>query len=258
MVQKFSRMLILLLLAGFHNSVQAQDSSAAVEIDPSKPTNFYTQVNSAAELSWGKAATLMGVRISGQYTFNPNNLLLFELPWMANLDNKKSGIGDIRFRYFNILKKNYSKSFPKVATIAPSIDIYVPTGSVEKGTGKGSWVVAPGIVWGWFFSSKIQAFPIISYQYISKPTSDKIPDALRYERHGLTFQSVCNYSFTKRTFVQLTPIYAINDLQRGGNAFTTELKLSHMPTAKSKIQLFWREEFTGSQHTVNLGYTFYL
>ncbi|OLY93369.1 hypothetical protein BUE76_16895 [Cnuella takakiae] len=236
----------------------AQDSTATLEIDPSKPTNFYTQINVAAEVSWGVLPTLLGARVNGQYSINASNLVLFELPYMANLENNRSGIGDVRLRYFNIAFKDYSKVFPKVAALAPSIDIYMPTGSVAKGLGAGSWTLAPCIVWGWFINAKIQAFPIISYQYISKPNSDKVPDALRFERHGLTFQSVCNYSFTKRTFLQLTPIYAINDLKRGGsNGFTTEVKLSHMPTARSKVQLFWRELFTLEQHTVNLGYTFY-
>jgi hypothetical protein len=58
--------------------------------------------------------------------------------------------------------------------------------------------------------------------------------------------------------MQLTPIYAIDDLSRGSDAFTTELKLSNMPTTKSKIQLFIREEFTRKQTTINAGYTLYL
>jgi hypothetical protein len=101
-------------------------------------------------------------------------------------------------------------------------------------------------------------FPIVSYQYISKPGSDLIPEALRYDKHGLTFQAIGNYSFSKKTFLQVTPIYAINDLSRGGDAFTMEVKLSNMPTTKSKIQLFIGQEFTRNQTTINAGYTVYL
>jgi hypothetical protein len=257
MYKILSSFIFLLILS---TSVHAQDSTAkkVEEIDPAKPTNFYTQVNVAAEYSFGKADELIGVRISGQYTFNPNNLVLFELPLLYNTDRKAGGIGDIRLRYFGIIKKDYSKTFPKVATVAPTLDVSLPTGSVKNGIGSSSLVLAPGLVWGYFFNAKTQVFPIISYQYISKPGSDLIPEALRYDKHGLTFQAIANYSFSKKTFLQVTPIYAINDLSRGGDAFTAEVKLSNMPTNKSKIQLFIRQEFTRKQTTINAGYTLYL
>jgi len=241
-------------------SINAQDTNEnnATEIDPAKPTNFYTQVNVAAEYSFGRADELVGIRISGQYTFNPNNLVLFELPLLYNTDKSAGGIGDIRLRYFGIIKKDYSKTFPKIATVAPTVDVVLPTGSFENGIGSSSLVVAPGLVWGYFFNAKTQVFPIISYQYISKPGSDLIPEAFRYDKHGLTFQAIANYSFSKTLFMQVTPIYAINDLDRGGDAFTTEFKLSKMPTTKSKIQVFVRQEFTRKQTTINAGYTLYL
>jgi len=237
---------------------KSQDTTGAVEIDPAKPTNFYTQVNVAAEYSFGRADELIGTRISGQYTFNPNNLILFELPLLYNLDRKAGGLGDIRLRYFGIIKKDYSKTFPKVATIAPTLDVVLPTGSFKNGLGSSSLVLAPGIVWGYFFNAKTQVFPIISYQYISKPGSDLIPESLRDDKHGLTFQAIGNYSFSKRTFIQVTPIFAINDLQTGTTGFTTEVKLSYLPTKTSKLQLFVRQEFTRKQTTINTGYTVYL
>jgi hypothetical protein len=242
------------------SGIKAQESSNqnSEEIDPAKPTNFYTQVNVAVEYSFGKADELMGTRVSGQYTFNPNNLVLFELPLLYNLDRKAGGLGDIRLRYFGILKKDYSKTFPRVATIAPTMDLVLPTGSYENGLGSSSLVVSPGLVWGWFFSEKMQVFPIISYQHISKPGSDLISDQLNYDRHGITFQAIANYSFSKKTFLQVTPIYAINDLSRGGESFTTEFKFSHLPTSTSKIQIFVREEFTRRQTTINAGYTLFL
>lgn len=249
---------VILLTISF-SSIKAQDSTAKVaEIDPAKPTNFYTQVNVAAEYSFGKADELVGVRISGQYTFNPNNLVLFELPLLYNTDRKAGGIGDIRLRYFGIIKKDYEKTFPKVATIAPTVDISLPTGSFKNGIGSSSFVIAPGLVWGYFFNAKTQVFPIISYQYISKPGSDLIPENFRTDKHGLTFQAIGNYSFSKKTFLQVTPIYAINDLSNGTNAFTAEFKLSNLPTPKSKIQVFVRQEFTRKQTTINAGYTLYL
>jgi len=251
--------LLALLLISF-SSINAQDSTGkkVEEIDPAKPTNFYTQVNLAAEYSFGKADELIGTRISGQYTFNPNNLVLFELPLLYNTDRKAGGLGDIRLRYFGIIKKDYNKTFPKVATVAPTLDVVLPTGSFKNGLGSSSLVVAPGLVWGYFFNAKTQVFPIVSYQYIRKPGSDLVPEDLRYDKHGLTLQAIANYSFNKKTFLQVTPIYAINDLSRGGDAFTAELKLSNLPTTKSKIQLFIRQEFTRKQTTINAGYTVYL
>jgi len=255
---KIAGLFALLLMS--ISSIKAQDSTAnkVEEIDPAKPTNFYTQVNVAAEYSFGKGDELVGTRISGQYTFNPNNLVLFELPLLYNIDRKAGGLGDIRLRYFGIIKKDYNKTFPKVATVAPTLDVVLPTGSFKNGTGSSSLVLAPGLVWGYFFNAKTQVFPIISYQYIGKPGSDLVPKELRYDKHGLTFQAIGNYSFSKKTFLQITPIYAINDLSRGGDAFTTEVKLSNLPTPKSKIQLFIRQEFARKQTTINLGYTLYL
>lgn len=235
--------------------IQAQDSE---EIDPAKPTNFYTQVNVAAEYSFGKADELIGTRINGQYSFNSNNLVLFEVPFLYNLDRDAAGLGDIRLRYFGIIKKDYSKTFPKIAAIAPTVDVVLPTGSFEKGIGSSSLVISPGLVWGWFFSEKTQVFPIISYQHISKPGSNLVPEEFRYDKHGMTFQAIANYSFSKKTFLQVTPIYAINDLSRGGDSFTTEFKMSYMPTVTSKVQIFLRQEFTRSQTTINAGYTLYL
>jgi hypothetical protein len=250
---------IILVLISFSN-IKGQDSTSqkSVEIDPAKPTNFYTQVNVAAEYSFGDADELIGTRISGQYTFNPNNLVLFELPLLYNIDRKGGGIGDIRLRYFGIVKKDYSKTFPKVATIAPTLDVLLPTGSYKNGVGSSSLVISPGLVWGWFFSEKTQLFPIISYQHIGKPTSSLVPEELRYDKHGITFQTIVNYSFSKKTFMQVTPIYAVNDLNRKGNAFTTEFKFSHLPTTHSKIQVFVRQEFTRRQTTINAGYTLFL
>jgi len=237
----------------------AQDTSVIKnEIDPAKPTNFYTQVNFAAEYSFGKADELIGTRISGQYTFNPSNLVLFELPLLYNIDRKAGGLGDIRLRYFGIIKKDYNKTFPKVATIAPTLDVVFPTGSYKNGLGTSSLIISPGLVWGWFFNEKTQLFPIISYQYISKLFTSEVPDDLNFDKHGFTFQAIANYSFSKKTFLQVTPIFAINDINKGANAFITEFKFSHLPTSKSKIQLFIRQEFTRRQTTINIGYTIYL
>ncbi len=63
--------------------------------------------------------------------------------------------------------------------------------------------------------------------------------------------------YSKKSLMQVTPIYAINDLSQGDDGFTVEFKFSHLPTTTSKIQVFVREVFTHSQTTVNTGYTLF-
>ena len=104
--------LILMASSLFTASLSAQDSLLNKKnIDPSKPTNLYTQVNTNLEYQAGKNQNLFGIRANVQYAFNPDNLLLVELPLLNNDRTSKFGLGDTRVRYFNAIKRNISKSF---------------------------------------------------------------------------------------------------------------------------------------------------
>jgi len=62
----------------------AQDQEQQ-DIDPSKPTNLYTQINVQGEYKdFIAGGDLLGTRINIQYAPNPDNLILGELPILHN------------------------------------------------------------------------------------------------------------------------------------------------------------------------------
>ena len=75
MKYRFPSLILALLICA---QVNAQDSSSASkkDIDPSKPTNLYTQVNLNLEYQNGKQQNLFGARVNVQYALNPDNLFL--------------------------------------------------------------------------------------------------------------------------------------------------------------------------------------
>ena len=232
-------------------------STSTSEIDPSKPTNLYTTINTSLEYSTGDVFEEVGVRISGQYAFNASNLLLFEVPVQRELNNGATGIGNIRLRYFGVLYKDYTRVFPKVAVVAPAVDIYLPGAKADKGIGYGSISTTTGIATGFFFSEKVQAYPIISYLYISKYTNMNLPDGYIPAVSGLNFQCITSWSISDRFFLQFNPAYSIDNLKTGSASFLTEFVLGYQPTERSNITLYGKEEFSIHQRTANIGYTFY-
>lgn len=89
-----------LLLLALPLGTWAQDAAPA-DIDPSKPTNLYTQLNVQGEYTSATGYELVGSRINVQYAFNPNNLLLAEIPILHHTGTNKTGLSDMRARYFN-------------------------------------------------------------------------------------------------------------------------------------------------------------
>ena len=61
-------------------------------VDASKPTNLYTQLNAAFEYQSRDGSDLYGTRINVQYAFNPDNLLLLEVPLLYNEGTNKSSL----------------------------------------------------------------------------------------------------------------------------------------------------------------------
>jgi len=180
----FLASLLLIIISNLSVNAQTASVSGKPAIDPSKPSNLYTQIN--ANLEWQTAATqnLYGIRANVQYAFNPNNLLLFEVPLLFNNKGASSGLGDLRFRYFNVVKRNLS---PSLIAVAPFVDISVPTGSFEKGLGTSSWSLAGGLVLGYVVSKKLALFPGISYVHQTKAMTSLMPDALKIPAMELDF-----------------------------------------------------------------------
>lgn len=164
---------IVFLLIFSTATVYSQDTSG--EIDASKPTNFYSMLDNTLENTSSPGQNIFGYR--GKIMFAPSeaHLILGEVPLLYNDRTSIFGIGDIRARYFFLPYKNYDNF---LGAFGPSIDFFAPTGSFENGIGSGRWIISPGITIGLMVADWIQFFPIISYQYASKPVYDNPSAAL--------------------------------------------------------------------------------
>lgn len=257
-MKKYLIVLLLLLLSG--TLVFGQEGGVVreeAEIDPSKPTNLYTQVNVQPEYQDGKADNLFGARIAIQYAINPDNLIMAEVPFLYNDRTQKSGLSDFRFRYFRAVKRNIS---PKFIAIAPFTDISLPVGSYEKGLGTGSWSIATGVVGGFIVSSKFAIFPGISYIHVTKSSTDLIPDSLKFTSNGVGLQLNGSYSFSKRTFMFINPIPSfINTNGTWKSIWSGEFSLNRIfiPN-KFKGNISFNPNFTNDLYIYRIGATFFL
>lgn len=211
------------------------------DIDPSKPTNLYTQLNMLAEFTSGEGYNLYGTRINYQYAINPDNLILAEVPLLYNDATNKFGLSDIRVRYFYAAKRNLS---PKVIAIVPFADITLPTGSAANGLGSDSWSLAVGGVVGLALNTKVSLFPGLSYVYLTGP-----------EAGGVGLQTNLSYKFNPRTFVFINPIVTFFEFD---TVWQGELNLNHIVTPnKFKVNVGWYPNFTSNSDTFRAGCTFF-
>lgn len=248
---------VTLFFVGVSALGQDSTSSGAKTIDPSKPTNLYTQVNAQLEYQSGKAQDLYGVRMNFQYALNADNLFLIELPFLYNNRTSSFGIGDARIRYFNAVKRNITPTF---IAIAPFADISVPLGSFSKGLGTSSWSLAGGVVFGFVASKKLALFPGISYVHITKPDQPSYSSSQAFSTNGVGLQFNASYSFNKSTFLFINPTPAF--LSTGGNwntVWSGELSLNKIiKPNRLKANVFWGPNFTTNVHTFRIGATFFL
>jgi len=228
--------------------------ASAQEVDASKPTNFYPLLDNSLEVNSRDAGgNLMGYRAQLMYPPSEAHLLLFEVPLLYNSETKKSGIGDLRGRYFFLPYKNYDKF---LGAFGPSIDVFAPTGSFEDGLGSSRWSLSPGLTAGLMIADWIQAFPIISYVYASKPTTDLIPEDQKRETHGLSLQAIIPVVFTEKFFAQITPVYSLNDFTDAKqDRYVQEVLLSYAIASTLQTSAFWRGNFKDKDHTFRVGVT---
>jgi hypothetical protein len=252
-----STILFLFFLLTVTAQTDTSTSKPSKQIDPSKPSNLYTQVNGNLEFQSSSSNNLYGLRVNVQYAFNPNNLFFLELPLLNNSKGSTSGLGDIRFRYFNVAKRNLS---PKVIALAPFVDIGIPTGSYEKGLGSSSWSLAGGLVMGYVVSKQLALFPGISYVHVTKAQSKIIPDALKTNRNGIGLQFNASYSFNSSTFLFINPTPSF--LNSNGNWTTTwagELNFNKIVKPnKLLFNAYWGPNFTNKIHVYRFGATVFL
>jgi hypothetical protein len=230
------------------------DSAHAQDIDASKPTNFYPLLDNSVEYNArDTGGNLFGYRAQIIYPPSDAHLFLAEVPLLYNDASEKFGVGDLRLRYFFLPYKDYDKFF---GAFGPSVDISAPTGSFENGLGSNSWVVAPGATAGFMFADWIQSFLIVSYQYVSKPTSDLVPDEQKRTRHGLTIQALTSVVFSDKFFMQITPIYSMGDFTEEKNdRYIQEVMASYALTPTLQASAFWRGVFADKNHTFRVGLT---
>lgn len=227
------------------------------EIDASKPTNFYTQLYNHLEYDSRKSGgDVMGYRAEFMFAPSEAHLILAELPLLYHNGTDKFGIGDFRARYFYLPYKNYDKF---IGAFGPSVDIYAPTGSYENGLGSSSWLIQPGVTVGLMAADWIQLFPILSYQYTSKPSSDAIPEAFRKEQHGISFQIIAPIIFSDKFFMQITPIYTASNISdERVDRYIQELIAQYAISPKLQLSTFYRGVFKDENHTARLALVVFL
>ena len=220
------------------------------DIDPSKPTNLYTQVNADAEYANTPNARLIGMRFNIRYAPNQNNLLLAEVPIMYNTASKRLGPSDFRIRYFTVVKRNLSQ---RLIAVAPFLDITAPTGSTAHGLGLGSWSFAAGGVIGYVISPKFAMFPGLGYVHITRPT------ATATAANGISLQMNGSYSFSSRTFMFINPTPVF--LNRAGvwkSVWSGDVSLTRILIPnKFTMNVGFAPNFTTDVYTCRIGSTLF-
>lgn len=109
-------------------------------------------------------------------------------------------------------------------------------------------------------SRTISAFPVLSYIYTSKPTSDLIPEDSKEVDHGLNIQVISSFVLSDDAFLLITPIYDLKDIQdEKEDDFLIEIE-SVFDIARDKFQVgaFYRYGFISEVHTFRVFFTFFL
>ncbi|OHX67346.1 hypothetical protein NH26_13840 [Flammeovirga pacifica] len=241
------KILALLTLLIWGNYIYAQEEEV---IDASKPTNFYSQMD--IQFEHAGSNDQYGLRNSFIIAPSEKHLVLGELPILHNTKTGATGIGDVRLRYFYLPYKNYDKL---IGAFGPSIDVYAPTGNVDKGLGNGRWVVAPGLTLGVMAFEKVQFFPIISYQYMSE-VAGQVDMAGNTAMHGMTFQVVTPIVFNPKMYMQVTPIVQLPDFRHAHTNLACEILLAYSIREKMQLSGFYKADQTYGQ-TFRLGTTIF-
>lgn len=256
---KYFCFILFSICAGIKVSAQdagSQQGDESQEIDASKPTNFYTTLDNSLEFSQRPNANVFGYRASATFAVSESHLVLAEVPLLYNDATKNFGLGDVRARYFWLPYKNYDKFF---GAFGPSLDVFAPTGDVDNGIGSGSWVISPGITMGLMVADWIQVFPIISYQYVSKSNTSLIPEDLKTDANGLTFQAIIPIIISERFFTSVTPIYRLNDFsnEKSGN-FVQAFSAVYVLNDKVQLTSFYSNNSKANVNVFRLGATIFL
>jgi len=254
-MRKFNIYVVILLGTVFSLTATAQHKKQ--EIDPSKPTNMYTEVSVNLDYKKSDAENMYGVRGSISYAINPDNLLMAEIPVYRNDLTGKTGLSDIRVRYFTAVKRDISHTF---IAVAPFLDVTMPTGNFENGLGASSWSISAGSVIGLMLSEQFGLFPGLGIVHLTKPGTDLIPDSEKFTSTGLGFQFNASYSFDKNTYLFVNPTPSImntNGTWKTYWAGEASLNRIFIPNIL-QMSLYWGPNFTNKTNSYRLGASFYL
>lgn len=244
-------------------SSKAQDTVTIVEpiptekeIDASKPTNLYTQVNVLPEYQNIKnGSDLYGSRFNIQYAYNADNLFIIEVPFLHSMATKKTGLSDLRVRYFSAVKRNIT---PRLIALAPFLDITAPTGSVKNGLGTGSWSISAGAVIGYIVTARFAVFPGVGYVHLTKP--NYFADSVSFKSNGVGLQLNGSFSFSKRTFMFINPTPSfINTNGTWKSFWSGDFSLNRIVVPnKLKLNVSFNPDFTNKIYVYRAGATFFL
>ena len=238
-------LLIVLFTGQFQMTAQKDEQGS---VDASKPTNLYTQVNGAFEYQAHKnGSDLYGTRVNLQYAFNPDNLLLVEVPFLYNEGSNKFGLSDTRVRYFHALKRNITK---RLIAIAPYADVTIPTGSFKNRLGSDVWSLSAGVVAGYVVSPKIAMFPGVGFVHVTEPN-----DYTGKSQTGVNFQTNMSISFSQQAFLFVNPTVTI----LSQTTWSSEFNFNYMITPnRLKVNASYFPNFTNNINTFRIGATLFL
>ena len=249
--------ILITILFFFIGAVAIAQVTPGPHIDPSKPTNLYTRLGNNLEYTFLRQGNrTFGYRANFVWASASQKLAAYvELPLLYATSSNKFGLSDIRLRYFWLPYKNYSKT---PASFGFTIDSYLPTGSFEDGLGRGRWIVAPGLSTG-FVLGKFSTFPIFSYLYASSIQAGKIPGDDNPPLNGYIVQSICVFRFSKKSYVDCTPIFIKNSYTNAGqDDFILEGNYLYMVKQnKMQVGCFVRRIFEGNVTTVRAAMRLY-
>lgn len=233
--------LLALVFLSFSSFALAQEKPISQTIDPSKPTNLYTQVNVQGELNSYRGFDTYGTRLNFQYAFNENNLVLAEVPFLYHSKTQHFGISDTRVRYFNVQRLKSKTLF----ALAPFLDVYIPAGKAEHGLGAGTWSLSAGVIAGLIFSKSVSMYPGAGYVYLTQSQSS-----------GLQLQSNLSLKFSESTFAFINPSVLIMDSQ---TIWQGEIDINQIFIQnKFKGNIGWLPNFTNKVNTFRIGVTFFM
>lgn len=228
-----------------------QDSTK--KVDPSNAGNLYTQINTNFEFKTLPGGyEIYGLRVNGQYAFNMNNMIMFEVPFLYNDHTDKFGISDLRVRYYTAVMRNMTKTF---TFLIPFADVSLPTGSFTRGLGTGRWSIGVGAILGIRVNNHLSVFPGISYVYV---TEDRVELPVDDHSNGISLQTNASLKFSKRAYVFINPILTYTYMLSSWHAnWRGELNFNYLIKPTFKVNAGWYPDFTNESHQFRIGSTFY-